>query len=99
MYYYTAAKGTYRKSKTTIDILILIMAAVVVALFVSIIFWQSMRSMLFPMIFVSSAIVNALHAIKNFINSNKKAGIVLTGVAIMLIILATVCWSVTSRTL
>jgi len=98
MYYYTA-KGTYRKSKTTIDILVLIMAVVMVALFVSVIFWQSMRSMLFPMIFVSSAIVNALHAIKYFINSNKKAGIVLTVIAIMLVILATLCWSVTSRTL
>ena len=98
MYYYTT-KGTYRKSKTTIDILILIMAAVVVALFVSIIFWQSMRSMLFPTIFISGAIVNALSAAKNFINSNKKLGIVLTGVAILLLIFAILCWNVTSRTL
>ena len=98
MYYYTA-KGTYRKSKTTIDILVLIMAVVMVALFVSVIFWQSMRSMLFPTIFVSGAIVNALNAIKNFINGNKKAGIVLTSIAIMLMILAILCWSVASRTL
>ena len=98
MYYYTA-KGTYRKSKTTIDILVLIMAVVMVALFVSVIFWQSMRSMLFPTIFISGAIVNALNAIKNFINSNRKAGIVLSGIAIMLVILAILCWSVASRTL
>ena len=98
MYYYTT-KSTYRRSKTTIDILILIMAVVVVALFLSIIFWQSMRGMLFPMIFVSGAIVNALHAIKNFINSNKKVGTVLAGVAILLLIFATLCWNVASRTL
>ena len=98
MYYYTA-KGTYRRSKTTIDILILITAVVVVALFVSIIFWQSMRGILFPTIFNSGAIVNALSATKNFINSNKNVGIVLTGVAIILVIFATLCWSVTSRTL
>lgn len=99
MYYYTAKKGTYRKSKTTVDILILIMAVVIVALFISTIFWKSMRSILFPTIFVSGAIVNVLNAIKNFLANNKKAGIVLIVIAVMLIIFAALCWSVASRTL
>jgi len=98
MYYYTA-KGTYRKTKTTIDILILIMTALMIGLFVSIIFWKSMRGMLFPTICVSGAIVNALDAIKSFINSKKRAGIVLTCIAIMLLIFAALCWGVTLRTL
>ena len=98
MYYYTT-KSTYRRSKTTIDILILIMALVTVVLFAFIIFWKNMRGMLFPSLFVSSAIVNALNAIKNFINVKQKSGIVLTVIAIMLLIFAALCWSVTSRTI
>jgi len=98
MYYYTA-KSTYRKSKTTIDILILIMSLVTVVLFAFIIFWKNMRGMLLPTIFVSSAIVNSLNAIKNFIITNKRAGIVLTGFVIILVIFAALCWRVTSRTL
>jgi len=98
MYYYTS-KGAYRKTKTTIDILILMMTAVMVVLFVSIIFWKSMRGMIFPTIFITGAIVNALSAIKNFINAKKKNGIVLTGITILLIVFAALCWSVTSHNL
>jgi len=98
MYYYTS-KGAYRKSKTIIDLLNLIMAAVIVVLFVFIIFWKNMRGILFPTIFVSGAIVNAINAAKNFINSKKKDGIILTGIAIFLLIFAILCWSVTLRSL
>jgi len=98
MYYYTS-KGAFRKSKTTIDVLLLMMTVVVVALFVTILLWKNMRGVLFPTIFVSGAIVNALNAIKNFINSKKKTGFVLTGIAILLVIFATLCWSVALRSL
>jgi len=98
MYYYST-KSTYRKSKSTIDILLLIMTAVIVVLFISIIFMKNMRGMLFPVIFVSGAGVNALNAAKNFINDKKKNGIVLTGIAIGLFVFAILCWSVTSRSL
>lgn len=96
MYYYTSS-GSYRKSKMSIDFMIIIMAVIIVALFATIIFWQSMRSILFPAIFVSGAIINALSAVKNFINNKKRAGILLTCITIALVILATFCWNVTSR--
>lgn len=96
MYYYTS-NGTYRKTRITIDFLMTIMTVVIVALFTAILFWQSMRGILFPIIFVSGAIVNMLNAIKNFINSNKKAGILLTCVAIALIILTAFCWNIELR--
>jgi len=98
MYYYTA-KGAYRKSKTTIDILILIMTVVIMVLFVSIIFWKNMRGILFPTIFGSSAIVNALNAFKSFINDKKRPGIVLTVIAIILLIFAILSWRVASSAL
>lgn len=94
--YYTS-NVAYKKTKMIIDLINIAMAAVIVILFAGIIFWHSMSSRLFPAIFVSGAIVNLLTAVKSFLNWNKKTGIVLGIVAIVLLIFAAISWTVAVR--
>lgn len=99
MYYYTASGNynSYRRIKTIIDFIIVLMAVLITALFVALIFWQSKRDILFTAIFMSGTIANGASSIKNFLTDNKKAGIILGIITILLLLLTFACWNTMVR--
>ena len=90
----TGAYGAYRRSKMVIDALIILLAVVIVVLFVALIFLNDRRSFLFPLIFLAGGIDNALAAAKNFMSYNRIGGIALTVVAVLLCLLAFICFRI-----
>lgn len=90
----TGAYGAYRRSKMIIDALNILLAVVIVVLFVALIFLNDRRSFLFPLIFLAGGIDNALAAAKNFMSYNRIGGIALTVVAVLLWLLAFICFSI-----
>ena len=95
--YYTS-NVAYKKTKITIDMISIGVAAAIVVLFLTVIFWKSMSSRLFPLLFVLGAVENALGSLKNFLNWNRKAGFFLLLVTILLIFFAALSWNVAART-
>lgn len=85
--------GAYRKSKMAMDALNVILAVVIVVLFMALIFLNTRRSILFPLIFVAGGLDNLVAAAKNFMNYNKLAGIGLLIVAAALFVLAFICFN------
>lgn len=63
-------------------------------LFVALIFLNDRRSFLFPLIFLAGGIDNALAAAKNFMSYNRIGGIALTVVAVLLWLLAFICFRI-----
>lgn len=90
----TGVYGAYRRSKMVIDALNILLAVVIVVLFVALIFLNDRRSFLFPLIFLAGGIDNALAAAKNFMSYNRIGGIVLTVVAVLLWLLAFICFRI-----
>lgn len=91
MYY--SSSGSYRKTRTTMDFILVIMAVLILTLFIALIFWQSKRNILFPAIFMAGALSNGISAVKYFMNSNKKSGIILIIGTILLFLLSVACWN------
>jgi hypothetical protein len=77
-----------------IDALNILLAVVIVVLFVALIFLNDRRSFLFPLIFLAGGIDNALAAAKNFMSYNRIGGIALTVVAVLLWLLAFICFRI-----
>lgn len=96
MYY--SSNVSYKKTKMTIDMINIGMTVAIMILFLTAIFWQSMRLRLFPVIFTAGAIVNALSSLKCFLNWNKKPAFFLLVVTTLLILAAAISWSVALRT-
>ena len=90
----TGAYGAYRRFKMVIDALNIMLAVVIVVLFVALIFLNDRRSFLFPLIFLAGGIDNALAAAKNFMSYNRIGGIALTVVAVLLWLLAFICFRI-----
>lgn len=94
---YFSTSGSYRKTRMAIDLLNIILTIAIVAMFLVSLFWHEMSGKIYPGIFICGAAINILASIKNFINGNKFAWILLVIVAILLIILAILCWGIVVR--
>ena len=66
MYYTTS--GAYRKSKMLIDYATIALTAVIMILFILILFLRSNSGILFPIVFLAGALINGLSGIKAFMN-------------------------------
>lgn len=89
MYY--GMSGAYRKSKMLIDYANIALTAVIIVLFILIMFLRSNSGILFPIVFFAGALVNGLSAVKAFMNKKKLSGVVLMiAAAVLLIVCAAV---------
>lgn len=89
MYYSTS--GAYRKSKMLLDYANIALTAVIIVLFILIMFLRSSSGILFPIVFFAGALVNGFSAIKSFMNKKKLSGTVLMiAAAVLLIVCAAV---------
>lgn len=87
--YYTSS-GAYKKTKMVIDYASIVLTVAATVIFIIIMFLRSKSGVLFPIEFVLGAVVNALTAVKHFINGNKVAGLIVAVVALLLGIMAVV---------
>lgn len=94
MYYTTS--GSYRKTKMIIDYANIGLTVVVGFLFIMILFLRSRSGLLFPLIFLTGGVINALNSIKNFMAKRRIAGGVLAVVALALFVMSAWCWFVTA---
>lgn len=85
MYYTTS--GAYRKSKMMIDYANIVLTAVIMILFILILFLRSRSGILFPTVFLAGALLNGLWGIKNFMEKKKLAGSILLIAAVILLLL------------
>ena len=69
MYYTTS--GAYRKSKMLIDYATIALTAVIMILFILILFLRSNSGILFPIVFLAGALINGLSGIKAFMNKKR----------------------------
>ena len=72
MYYTTS--GAYRKSKMLIDYATIALTAVIMILFILILFLRSNSGILFPIVFLAGALINGLSGIKAFMNKKRAVG-------------------------
>lgn len=86
MYYTTS--GAYRKSKMVIDYMSIVLTAVIIVLFILILFLRSRSGVLFPIVFLAGALVNGLSSIKSFMDRKKVAGVVLMIAALLLLVVS-----------
>ena len=75
MYYTTS--GAYRKSKMLIDYATIALTAVIMILFILILFLRSNSGILFPIVFLAGALINGLSGIKAFMNKKRLSGVFL----------------------
>ena len=82
MYYTTS--GAYRKSKMLIDYATIALTAVIMILFILILFLRSNSGILFPIVFLAGALINGLSGIKAFMNKKRLSGVFLI-IAVVLV--------------
>ena len=82
MYYTTS--GAYRKSKMLIDYATIALTAVIMILFILILFLRSNSGILFPIVFLAGALINGLSGIKAFMNKKRLSGVFLIIAAVIL---------------
>ena len=85
MYYTTS--GAYRKSKMLIDYATIALTAVIMILFILILFLRSNSGILFPIVFLAGALINGLSGIKAF-NKKRLSGVFLIIAAVILLIVS-----------
>ena len=81
MYYTTS--GAYRKSKMLIDYATIALTAVIMILFILILFLRSNSGILFPIVFLAGALINGLSGIKAFMN--KKVFLIIAAVILLIV--------------
>jgi uncharacterized membrane protein YidH (DUF202 family) len=86
MYYTTS--GAYRKSKMLIDYATIALTAVIMILFILILFLRSNSGILFPIVFLAGALINGLSGIKAFMNKKRLSGVFLIIAAVILLIVS-----------
>lgn len=86
MYYTTS--GAYRKSKMLIDYATIALTAVIMILFILILFLRSNSGILFPIVFLAGALINGLSGIKAFMNKKRLLGVFLIIAAVILLIVS-----------
>jgi hypothetical protein len=92
MYYTTS--GTFKKTKMVIDYANIILSAVIVLMFIAILFLRSASGKLFPSIFLVGALLNGLTCVKSFILKKKTKAILEIIITVLLLIAALFCWKV-----
>lgn len=85
MYYTTS--GAYRKSKMFIDYANIVLTAVIIVLFILILFLRSQSGVLFPIVFLAGTLVNGLSGIKSFMEKKRLGGSVLLIAAAVLLVM------------
>lgn len=88
MYYTTS--GAYRKSKMLIDYATIALTAVIMILFILILFLRSNSGILFPIVFLAGALINGLSGIKAFMNKKGCREYLIIAAVILLIVSAAV---------
>lgn len=92
MYYTTT--GAYRRAKVIIDYTNIVLCVLVAVLAVIILFLRSDSGILFPIAFLAGGTVNLLTGIKKIMNQSNVAGWVCIGAAVVIYILALLCFGV-----
>ena len=82
MYYTTS--GAYRKSKMLIDYATIALTAVIMILFILILFLRSNSGI----VFLAGALINGLSGIKAFMNKKRLSGVFLIIAAVILLIVS-----------
>lgn len=84
--------GSYARTKQFIDYLNIVLTVAVCVIFIAIVFLRSRSGVLFPIEFLLGAIVNGSTAVKKYITYEPVKGGILTGVAVLLLLLCILTW-------
>ena len=82
---FTASNGAYRRTKIVIDWINIILGVAVVIMATVIFIVPGNQDFLLPLVFFFGAGINGLHAAKNFFKFERKSGIILTLMSMLLL--------------
>lgn len=82
---FTASNGAYRRTKIVIDWINIILGVAVVIMVTVIFIVPGNQDFLLPLVFFSGAGINGLHAAKKFFKFERKSGIILTLLSMVLL--------------
>lgn len=80
-----------------IDYTNIVLTVAVLGVFIVIVFLRSKSGLLFPIEFMLGALINALTAVKSFVDDRKVSGIILILAMIVLLGMAVVSWQVIAK--
>lgn len=82
---FTASNGAYRRTKIVIDWINIILGVAVVLIATVIFAMPGNQDFLLPVVFFFGAGINGLHAAKNYLKFERKSGLILTLLTIVLL--------------
>lgn len=92
MYYTTS--GAYRKTKIVIDYTCVVLTFCITVMFVALLILQESCAWLFPLIFATGAVNNALFAVKKFMSQDKAKAIIMTIAAVVFLVMAILTFAI-----